>query len=398
MPNENMADVEVIAPVLSRLVELLGNQAAGQFIDYLTFQNLIFSYTEWVLPNAESGFSQAAIGVPGAIYGQGIRFCSWVNCQIAHLGNYGIELYNGCDKTKILNCQFFDLGAGGIKVGDGTNGTEISGCSIYNCGCSFHGAAGIILTDTFNNKIYQNQIYDLYYTAISTGWVWGYGPSKSKNNLIESNHIHHLGKLSSGDGPILNELAGIYILSQQPGTIIRSNIIHNITALGSGGLNGAPSGMGFFLDEGVSFVVIENNLVYETDISFHLHYGRENIVRNNIFAFGNSFQLSRVAQEQHLSFTLDRNIIYWREGQLLAGNWADSNFAFDRNLYWRVGGGDIRFKDLSWEIWKSKGMDKNSMIADPLFVASDKGDFRLKANSPALKMGFVPIQLCDKGC
>jgi hypothetical protein len=393
MPDEGPEDVEAIAPVLPRLLELQGNQAVGQFIDYLSFRGLTFYHTEWQLPADASGYALAAIGVPGAIYGQGIRSCTWDKCEIAHISNYGIELYNGCYENRIFNCKLFDLGAGGIKIGDGTHSTEIRKCSIYKGGCIFHNAAGIILTETPKNKVYKNLIYDFYYTAISTGWVWGYGASKSKENIIELNHIHHIGQLSNGDGPILNELAGIYILGQQPGTIIRSNIIHNITALGSAGLNGTPSGMGFFLDEGVSYLIIENNLVYQTDISFHLHYGKENIVRNNIFALGNAVQISRIAQERHLSFTLERNIIYWRDGQLLAGNWSDSNFALERNLYWRLGGGEIRFKDLSWDAWRAKGIDKNSMLADPLFVAPERGDFRLKPNSPAFKLGFQPIAL-----
>ena len=35
-------------------------------------------------------------------------------------------------------------------------------------------------------------------------------------------------------------------------------------------------------------------------------------------------------------------------------------------------------------------VDPQSKIADPLFVAPEKDDFRLKPDSPALKMGFEP--------
>jgi hypothetical protein len=35
--------------------------------------------------------------------------------------------------------------------------------------------------------------------------------------------------------------------------------------------------------------------------------------------------------------------------------------------------------------------DLNSVIADPLFVAPQQCDFRLQSNSPAIKLGFKPI-------
>jgi hypothetical protein len=37
------------------------------------------------------------------------------------------------------------------------------------------------------------------------------------------------------------------------------------------------------------------------------------------------------------------------------------------------------------------------VIADPLFVAPDKGDFRLKPGSPASQIGFQPIDISGAG-
>jgi len=44
-----------------------------------------------------------------------------------------------------------------------------------------------------------------------------------------------------------------------------------------------------------------------------------------------------------------------------------------------------------WEAWQALGLDRHSVIADPLFVNRAAGDYRLKPNSPALKLGFKPI-------
>ena len=44
-----------------------------------------------------------------------------------------------------------------------------------------------------------------------------------------------------------------------------------------------------------------------------------------------------------------------------------------------------------WETWQSLGLDRHSLIADPRFVNSAQDDYRLKADSPAIALGFKPI-------
>jgi hypothetical protein len=41
--------------------------------------------------------------------------------------------------------------------------------------------------------------------------------------------------------------------------------------------------------------------------------------------------------------------------------------------------------------WQAKGFDQHSRIADPLFGDAPNRDFRLKPDSPALELGFQPI-------
>jgi hypothetical protein len=53
----------------------------------------------------------------------------------------------------------------------------------------------------------------------------------------------------------------------------------------------------------------------------------------------------------------------------------------------------VRFGDWSWDAWREKGMDRNSRVADPLFVAIEKDDWRLRPNSPAFRLGFVAIDV-----
>jgi parallel beta-helix repeat protein len=183
-------------------------------------------------------------------------------------------------------------------------------------------------------------------------------------------------------------------LGVQPGTKIRFNLInpiHDIYARNFGG-------WGIYLDQESAQIMVENNLVYRTRTGgFHLHMGKNNVVRNNIFAFGKLSQLERTLKENFLegqeyeSFTLENNIIYWHEGDLLAGKWADGHYVFNRNLYWHQSDRPIRFGGLFWQQWQPRDRDTNSIVADPLFIDLERGDFRLQPNSPALKMGFKSL-------
>jgi hypothetical protein len=42
--------------------------------------------------------------------------------------------------------------------------------------------------------------------------------------------------------------------------------------------------------------------------------------RNNIFAFNPQYQWTRNRSEPHLSFTMERNIVYFDQGMLLRNN------------------------------------------------------------------------------
>jgi parallel beta-helix repeat protein len=400
-PDEKIGETEIIIPRLTQLIRIEGKPEENQFVEHIKFSKLTFSYTEWWFPEylEVGGFAQADIGVPGAIYGEGAYYCTFEDCKMAHLGSYAIELSRGCQNNSIIRCDIFDLAGGGIKIGetvcrdketDQTGNNVISDCHIYNGGLIFHSAVGIWIGQSYKNIISHNHIHDFYYTGISIGWTWGYGQSFAYGNIVEFNHIHHIGILSDGDGPILSDMGGIYTLGIQPGTTVQFNLIHDIAGLRYGG-------WGIYFDEGSSYILAENNIVYNTTHGgFHQHYGAENIIRNNIFAFGRDAQIQRTRPEEHLSFRFEHNIVYWEEGELLAGKWDDFNFMFDYNLYW-CKGDKISFCNLSWEEWQKRGMDRHSLIADPLFENPRKGNFQIRTNSPIKEIGIVPIDLSKIG-
>jgi hypothetical protein len=419
MPGEDMTRAEVIAPVLAQVVRLDGQPETGRFIDHLIFRGLAFAHTEWYFPGgfdtgrekAEvwppprvevGGFAQAAVGVPGAVRGHGVRNVKFEGCSFIHLGDYALELARGCQNNLISRCELADLGAGGIKLGETairntdaevSRDNEVSDCHIHDGGLIFHSAHGVWVGQSPGNKLLHNHIHDFYYSGISFGWTWGYGRALATNSLVEWNHVHHIGVRSDGDGPILSDMAGIYTLGLHLGSVIRNNLWHDTAGLRYGG-------WGIYFDEGTQGILAENNVVYRTTHGgFHQHYGRDNVVQNNVFAYARDWQIQRTRAEAHQSYTFAHNIVLWNRGRLLEGNFSGtvSNYLFHSNLYWREGGGDVKFSQWSFEAWQQKGQDTNSLIANPKFVNLAKDDFTLAPDSPAFKLGVRPIDLKGVG-
>jgi hypothetical protein len=421
-PGEQLATVQAVAPVLECLLKLDGQPEAGRFIENVTFRGLTFAHAEWRLPsdaktaqaaamvwpapvNEIGGFGQAAVGVPGAVRGEGVRSSRFEDCRIVHLGSYGLELGRGCQSNVISRCELSDLGGGGIKIGetairpaanDLTQGNEISDCRIFDGGRMYHSAIGVWIGQSPNNRLAHNLIHDFYYTGISIGWTWGYAPEAlATNNLVEWNHIHHIGVRSDGDGPILSDMGGIYTLGMQPGTRVLNNLWHDMAGFRYGG-------WGIYFDEGSSSIVAENNLVYRTTHGgFHQHYGATNVVRNNIFAFARDHQLQRSREEGHVSFIFTNNIVLFNQGVLLGSAWKNDRFVLDRNVYWDTRPDAkreaMKFAGAPLDQWRGRGHDLQSVIADPLFIAPERDDFRLRPESPALATGFRPIDLSGVG-
>lgn len=387
---KDMAGIQVVAPRLETLIRFEGDTRTGKYVKHIRLRGLSFSHTEYRLPPGDAGDLQGSHGVPGAITAVGAQECRIEACRLVHLGGYGIDLGRGCSEVRIDTNAISDMGGGGIKISGGDAGSPLPDRTgrnfivnnrIDGLGQIFHGATGILLMHTADNIVAFNEVDHLYYTGISVGWVWGYGPNVSKNNIIAYNHLHDIGR------GLLSDLGAIYLLGNSPGTVVYNNELHDVDAHGFGG-------WGIYLDEGCSNVVVENNIVYRTkDGSLHQHYGRDNIVRNNIFALSREAQLVRSKPETHISLIFERNIVYWKYGLLLGTDWADTNYRIDRNLYFRPGSVPIQFFYWSFEDWQKRGNDLNSLIDNPLFRDPENGDFSLLPDSPAFKIGFEPIDV-----
>jgi hypothetical protein len=401
LAGEDMTSAIAVAPVAKQLLRLEGVPAEGQFVEHLLFEGLTFNYTEFVVKPTGHSDGQAAFSVHAALEAIGARHVIFDRCDIGHTGGYGLWFRTGSQDNQLLQSELHDLGAGGVRIGEGTTAPSINeaaernvvdNCFIHDGGRVFRGAIGAWIGRSSYNRLSHNEICDFRYTGISVGWSWGYAETTAHHNIIEYNHVHHI---AQGQ---LSDTGGIYTLGASPGTIIRNNIFHDV--ISNARLSG---GWGIYFDEGSTDIVAENNLVYNTRTgTLHQHYGRDNRIVNNIFAFSHIGQLIRSREEEHNSFFFHRNIVYFNNNQLLGSRWANGNFDLENNVYWSTTDAvalydDMDFSGRTLEAWQAEGHDRFSIVADPLFVNAEAADFTLKENSPALRLGFKPFDYSEAG-
>jgi hypothetical protein len=401
--NEDPDSAEIIAPRLTRLLKVVGKP--GMPVHDLRFEGLVFAHAEWQPPPDYASSLQAGIEVPGALLFDDAERCVVTGGAIEQIGNYGVEVGVGCSDIEISRNRMTDIGAGGIRIGhffswetDGSGqltdrGRQrkaampeephsqritVADNEIAFCGRVTPEAVGVFVGDNANNKVIYNHIHHLFYSGISVGSVQDFGPCQATGNEIEHNHIHHIGQ------GMLSDLAGIYTCST-PNSRIRFNIVHDVSRRDYGG-------WGIYPDEGSHDLLIQKNLVYRCqDGGLFAHHNREITAENNIFALNSGAQIER-GGIGGFELAFRRNVVYFAESRAVGG-YAGDNIgrdvcAFDKNIYWNASGKPVLFGKKPFAEWQAAGHDKNSLIVDPMFIDPQKGDFRLRDNSPASQIGF----------
>ena len=391
LPGEKPETADAWAPVAEQWIVIKGDPAKDEtLVRDLRFRGLSFEHQSYTLPPGGVGYGQAVSGLGAAIEVDGARAVSFERCTFQHTMTNALWLRRGCRDIAMRDCLLTDLGAGGVKIAetnvpkerDHTSHVTVENCIIHSGGRYFPSAIGVLIFHGSDCVVRHCDIADFFYSSISIGWTWGYKPTPCARNLVEDCRLHHLG------WAVLSDMAAVYTLGPQPGTAIRGCHIHDIGCASYGG-------WGMYNDEGSTGIVWENNLVHDTQSAgYHQHYGRGNIVRNCIIARGAEEHVRWSKPEDFFAFAFERNIVLVGDGRLFMHvdkNWDTGRVFLAGNTYWKPGGEIAEFAGKTWADWQFLGRDNTSVVADPLFVDAAKGDWTLRPESPALKLGFVPF-------
>lgn len=407
--------VEVIAPIIDRLIVLQGNAQSGKFVEHIHFSGLTLIDTDYTLTDNYYTPADAAIWLSAA------RRCVVEECNFINLGGYAVRLENRSHENEIFSNTMTNLGQGGVILVDehSIKGSEnlpaistqpfknlIAANDIKDCGQVYKHVAGIYVTTGSENWIAYNRIqgtprYGISLKSLGENYY-------SHKNIIEFNEILDTNLETHDTGAI--ETFELKPNGQSSGNIIRFNAIRNVV-----GMTTTPdtrllfpyNSWGIYLDNGSSGTSVYGNIVFGTAFGgAFINGGSNNTFENNVFWDGLKYQIivqpvgslpmsGNVFRKNIVGFA-NPNALVWYSWQ----GWkrdilAECNF----NIYWNTGGLDLEkttspiTQEGNFAKWQSAGFDTNSIIDNPLFINWEKGDFRLQPTSPALKLGFAQIPL-----
>jgi parallel beta-helix repeat protein len=177
---------------------------------------------------------------------------------------------------------------------------------------------------------------------------------------------------------------------------------------------------GIYLDDCTSNCLVSGNVIVRAGMGFQVHGGKHNVIENNLIVDcgqalhgcdhpplrpGNAHLKGMFRGNRFM-----RNIVYSTRTDALPYSfhaWTDLVMErCDENLFHHPEAPGYRvdwshhpegLTRSSFDEWRAMGFDRHSVLADPLFVNPGDEDFRLRADSPALQMGFQPIDVTSMG-
>ncbi|MEI6950032.1 right-handed parallel beta-helix repeat-containing protein [Paraflavisolibacter sp. H34] len=262
---ENLASARVIAPVLETLVRVEGT--LDNPVAYFQFKNISFQHATWLRPSREGHVPHQAgmymldaykLKIPGTPDKKGLENQAWVGrpaaavsvkyahhtgfegCRFEHLAATGLDYVRGTHDDVVKGNLFRDIGGTALQAGvfsdesveahlpyNPSDAREV--CTnmlihdnlVTNVTNEDWGCVGIGAGYVRGMRIEYNEICDVYYSGISLGWGWTRTVNAMRNNAITANKIHHYAKQ-------MYDVAAIYTLSAQPGSVITRNYVDSI--------------------------------------------------------------------------------------------------------------------------------------------------------------------------
>ncbi len=442
------SDSRVVAPLLNELVRVEGNidfeGSEDTPVRNLCFSGLTFKHGErYTLNTDDAGLQHDwdMLDKDNALLRfRGAENCAIEKCHFLDSGSGAIRIDLYGQNNKIMGNHIEHLGGGGILLcgyGPGTKDVNknnlIYNNNIHHVGEIYWHSPGIFLWQSGENRVANNLIHHTNYTGLILsgcmtdffqkkggrelartlrGNEIGEIPAKptfqdvspflhTQNNLIEYNEIHHVME-KMGDGN------AIYIRGAGSNNVFRRNYIHDLVAA-------MIMQCAIRTDGGQMDTYFTENLIYRCTsqgIMIKLNNHCENNIVADIIEPPRGYYLS-LREGPMTGATIQRNIFYSSKkvvefiSELAPGKASSTEDArgrpiaraieadTDYNIYFCKA--DNRLGESFLKEQQDKGIDANSLSVDPLFVDPENGDFRFNPDSPALKMGIVPIDVSEIG-
>jgi len=448
-PKDDRPSDAIVAPKLTEFIRVEGeidyDGPVDKPVKNLTFRGLTFTHgdrwpwevgkTGWGLQHDWEMFDRPT----ALVRFRGAEQCGVEDCHFVNSGGAGVRLDLHCQENRVIGNHIERIGGVGVLLagyGPGTKdvnkGNSVINNRIHRVGELLWHSSGIFAWQSGENRIANNLIHDTPYTAIvvsgrihwdrkgqgecsktirwpeigeaaptlssGPGWRQRERFLHGRRNRVERNEIHHTMQVL-GDGNC------IYISGAGAGNIVRQNYLHDVDS--------ANINANIRCDDDQHQTLIEENVIFRCCGEGFISKGNNTIV-NNIVAnlrpntsagvpCGHTRGYLVLPYGSVKGSVIQRNIFYAQEaGQTVLFEGSRHKVPTllrdckaDYNLYFNAA--DPEWGSRFLKAQRLFGIEEHSVSADPLFVDIDNGDFQLQEGSPALKLGFRPIDLSEVG-
>jgi hypothetical protein len=412
----DLANATVEFPTSSQLIRIEGRQE--QPVKNLTLRGLTFHHAARTFMQTKEPLlrSDWTIARAGAVFLEGTEDCSVVDCEFDQVGGNAIFVSNYNRRARIAGCDIRDTGASAVAfVGDPLAvrnplfeygqrqdlekidkqpgpqtdnypaDCTVEDCLIHGIGLVEKQAAGVQIAMASGITVRHCSIYDASRAGINIGdGCWG-------GHLIEHCDVFDTVQ-ETGDHGSFNSWGRDRYWGLQNATTASLPELAKLDAVKPTVLRHnrwrCDHGWDVDLDDGSSNYEITNNIFLHGGLKLREGFHRR--VTNNI-GVGCGFHPHvwyHVKGEGISNDEVTRNI--WSGAHAPAimpsGKWGRE---VDFNLFTTSDGDRLKFA--------ANGCDAHSLTGDPLFTNREIGDYRVKDESPAIKLGFQNFSMDDFG-
>ena len=351
-----------------------------------------------------------------AINVDGAEQCRIIACTMRNLGMHGVTVTDG-KENGVIGCDMHGMGAGGIYLVGGDRktltpaGHYAENNHIHHFGRWDRMYRPAIVFSGVGQRASHNLIHDAPHSAIIFG---------GNDHTIEFNEIHSVCYES-------NDCGAIYAGRDWTirGHMIRYNYLHHL--YGRGGRVCRT----IYLDDSFAAATVFGNIFYQTMYSIFLGCGRDNTFENNVFI------------DSHSAMHIDSRALGWQKphidgrlrevkakGTLRGIRFREPPYStryprlltliedepmypkgnvVRRNIFWPGPGENLRrmaggndpaetwWDHIDPKIRRFVKIEDNLINVDPRFVNEKAGNFQLRKDSPAWKLGFQRIPVKEIG-